>query len=108
MIIQAIDDYSVTVTLDVIQAAAVLQTLHLALGFGFDEEVAERLSMLGTEITPESVSAQIDQVVDSLARAVGMEPFCECTCGDKSGEAEVEEGTTETEDAEAKPIVKPN
>jgi hypothetical protein len=90
MVINSINDYSVTMTMDIIQAAAVLQMLHMALNMGFDEDVAERMSLLGSEISSDSVVLQLGQVVDSIARAVGMEPFCECTCGDKHEEPDYE------------------
>jgi hypothetical protein len=98
MIIHSIKDYSIVVEMDVVQAAALMQLAHIALEMGLDEEVAERMQLLGTEMSQASVVNQAAQVVDSIARAVQMDPFCENCHGDKAGEGLVEEGTTKTED----------
>jgi hypothetical protein len=90
MVIESIDPYSITVTLDVLQAAATLQMLHMALNMGMEEDVAFRLGALGTEISPDSVVLQLGQVVDSLSRAIQMDTYDECTCGDKVCEPEYE------------------
>jgi hypothetical protein len=105
MVINTIGQYSVTLTMDVLQVAMTMQMLHMALNLGFDEDVAARLCLLGTEVEPDNVVLQLGQVVDSLARAIDMQPFEECTCGDKAGEGLIEEATTETEDA--KPAKEP-
>jgi hypothetical protein len=98
MVITSIGQYSLTVTLDVIQAAAVLQMLHLGLTHGMDEDVAHNMSALGTEIEADSVVLQLGQVIDSISRAIQMDVYSEDCHGDKAGEGLIEEGTTETED----------
>lgn len=106
MIIDAINPYSVTMTMDVLQCAAVMQTLHMALEMGLDEDVAERMQKLGTEISSTSVVNQVAQVVDSIARAVNMEPFQgHCTCCEGEG-TDIEADGIQEEDA--KPVAKPN
>jgi hypothetical protein len=107
VIITSINDYSVSMTMDVVQAAALMQLAHIALEMGLEDEVAARMGLLGTEMSPASVVNQVAQVVDSISRAIQQDPFCECCAGDKCEDDQIEEqGTTETE--EAKPSSKPN
>jgi hypothetical protein len=90
MIIRGIDDYSITVTLDILQAGALMQMLHLGLSMGLDEDVALNMCQLGTEIESHSVVLQLGQVIDSMGLALGMEPYCEDCMGDKSEEPDYE------------------
>jgi hypothetical protein len=90
MIINSINPYSVTMTLDVLQAGAVMQMLHLGLSMGLDEDVALNMSALGTEIESHSVVLQLGQVIDSIGRAIEMEAYCEDCQGDKAQEPDYE------------------
>jgi hypothetical protein len=108
MVINMLGQMAVTVTLDLQQAAILMEALNMATECPGIHELEFRMEQHGQQFTDDGILGHALQAMDLLSKASGLLPFDEEIDGDKAGEGPVEESTTETEDADAKPVSKPN
>jgi len=86
MVINQLGQLAVTVTLDLQQAAILMEALNMATECPGIHELEFRMEQHGQQFTDDGVLGHALQAMDLLSKASGLLPFDEDTDGDKHEE----------------------
>lgn len=97
MLINGLNQYGITASIDIQQAVVIAQALNMVLSSESGlQELEDRMAQLGqTSFTRFGILASAEQALDILCKATNIPPYCSCCHGN---EEESQDGPSGTEE----------